>query len=73
MKSSIETLSMVSPGNVHDAVMMVVHEKFSDAWVPGFWVEFSPDEAQLAGAFAESALGPEDAMDSSVDLLALSS
>lgn len=31
--------------------------------VPGFDVEFDPEEAELAGAFQETALSEEDALD----------
>jgi len=50
-------------------VIEVVHEKYSDALTPGYWVEFAPDEADLAGAFEEGALDSEDAAESDVDLL----
>lgn len=44
-----------------------VDEKLADAMVPGFMAEFAPDEAELAGAFAESALSEHDARESAVD------
>ncbi|MBS0513640.1 MAG: conjugal transfer protein TraD [Proteobacteria bacterium] len=45
-----------------------VHEKLVDATCPGYEVEFSPEEAERAGAFPEDALSEEDARESSVDL-----
>lgn len=35
--------------------------------VPGFAVEFDPEEADLAGAFRETALSEEDALDATYD------
>lgn len=35
--------------------------------VPGFEVEFDPEEAELAGAFRETALSEEDALDAIYD------
>lgn len=49
----------------------VVLEKLMDAKTPGFGAEFSPDEAELAGAFEEDALTEKDAVESAIDLLAL--
>ena len=44
-------------------------EKLSDAFNnPGFIAEFSPDEAEQAGAFVEDALSEQDALDSAIDL-----
>lgn len=36
--------------------------------VPGFDVEFDPEEAELAGAFQETALSEEDALDAIYDV-----
>lgn len=47
----------------------VVLEKLRDAETPGFWAEFSPDEAELAGAFEEDALSEEDAVETDIDRL----
>ena len=44
-----------------------LRKKLLDALVPGFAVEFDPDEAQRAGAFAEDALIEADAADSAID------
>ncbi|MDD5706001.1 MAG: hypothetical protein PHR35_08755 [Kiritimatiellae bacterium] len=46
-----------------------VDEKLADALVPGFLAEFSPDEADLAGAFVENAMSERDALDSADDLV----
>ncbi len=48
--------------------MDVLREKLIDALIPGFQVEFDPDEAEHVGAFVEDALSEQDAMESSVDL-----
>jgi hypothetical protein len=48
----------------------VALEKLRDAETPGFWAEFSPDEAELAGAFEETALTAEDAIATDIDRLA---
>lgn len=47
----------------------VIKEKLLDAETPGFEVEFSPDEAELLGAFEETALTEKDALDSVIDQL----
>lgn len=47
----------------------VLFEKLTDALLPGYKVEFAPEEAELAGAFVEDALSEEDAFDSCVDLV----
>lgn len=41
--------------------------KLDDAMAPGFQAEFSPDEAEAAGAFAEDALSEADAFESAPD------
>jgi hypothetical protein len=46
-----------------------VDDKLSDARLPGFLVDFSPGEAEALGAFHEDALEPEEARESSADLL----
>jgi hypothetical protein len=43
--------------------------KLTDILVPGYEVEFDPDEAEQAGAFKEDALSLQDAAESCVDLL----
>lgn len=46
----------------------VVRAKLDDAMTPGFQAEFSPQEAEQAGAFHEDALTEADAADSAADL-----
>ena len=48
----------------------VLREKLLDAMTPGYQAEFDPDEADRAGAFAESALSEADALVSTDDLAA---
>jgi hypothetical protein len=45
-----------------------LQEKLLDAMTPGYQAEFGPDEADRAGAFAESALSEADALASTDDL-----
>lgn len=45
-----------------------VRAKLTDVLIPGFQVEFDPDEADQAGAFIEDALSEQDALESSIDL-----
>lgn len=45
-----------------------IAEKFADVMTPGFEAEFSPIEADQAGAFHELALSEVDAKDSGIDL-----
>jgi len=44
-----------------------VREKLADAQTPGYQAEFDPDEADIAGAFAEDALTEADALASTHD------
>lgn len=44
-----------------------LHEKLDDVMVPGFEVEFDPEEADQAGSFTEDALSIQDATESSND------
>jgi hypothetical protein len=48
----------------------VLREKLIDAMTPGYQAEFDPGEADLAGAFEESALSEADALASTDDLAA---
>lgn len=43
-------------------------EKLQDAQIPGYEVEFDPEEAAKAGAFIEDALNEGDAKESDTDL-----
>lgn len=45
-----------------------LEEKLADLELPGFIVEFDPDEAERAGAFEEDALTEADALDGVIDL-----
>ena len=53
--------------------MAVLEEKMTDAMTPGFEVEFSPEEADLAGAFVENAISEQDALESVIDLVSIKS
>ncbi|EAM5005955.1 TPA: conjugal transfer protein TraD [Escherichia coli] len=48
-------------------VNSVVEAKYRDLTTPGFVAEFSPEEAELAGAFEDDALSMRDAYDSAFD------
>jgi len=48
-----------------------LNEKLRDAQIPGFEVEFDPDEAEKAGAFEEDALSEADALESCTDWVGL--
>ncbi|EBM5962853.1 TPA: conjugal transfer protein TraD [Salmonella enterica subsp. enterica serovar 16:l,v:-] len=48
-------------------VNSVVQTKYRDLMTPGFVAEFSPEEAELAGAFEDDALNMRDAYDSAFD------
>lgn len=45
-----------------------IQEKLLDAMTPGYRVEFTPEEAELVGAFSEDALSEADALDAGADL-----
>ncbi len=46
-----------------------LRDKLTDLLIPGYSVEFDPDEAEQAGAFQEDALSEQDAADSCFDLV----
>ena len=46
-----------------------LRDKTTDILIPGYSVEFDPDEAEQAGAFQEDALSEQDAADSCLDLV----
>jgi hypothetical protein len=46
-----------------------LREKLLDALIPGYQVEFDPEEAAKAGAFVEDALSEQDAFESDIDLM----
>ena len=53
-----------------DGIDPLLDAKTQDALTtPGFAAAFDPDEAERMGAFAETALTEEDAIESSADLL----
>lgn len=47
----------------------VLRDKLTDLLIPGYSVEFDPDEAEQAGAFQEDALSEQDAAESCLDLV----
>lgn len=49
----------------------VIDDKIQDATTPGAQIEFTPDEAQYAGAFSEDAITEQDAITSQIDAPAL--
>lgn len=60
------------PSDLNDSIqdeLIAFQEKLIDALIPGFQVEFTPDEAIKAGACFEDALSEEDALSSTPDLL----
>jgi len=52
-----------------DDAQAALLEKLDDSLIPGFQVEFDPEEAERAGAFVEDALSEQDALESGIDLL----
>jgi hypothetical protein len=50
-----------------DVDLETITEKFRDAAIPGYVVSFDPEEAACAGAFQETALSEEDALESTAD------
>ena len=52
-----------------DDAQAALLEELDDSLIPGFQVEFDPDEAERAGAFVEDALSEHDALESGIDLL----
>ncbi|MFT4059271.1 MAG: hypothetical protein QM652_06965 [Legionella sp.] len=41
----------------------IICDKLNDLMIPGFVIEFTPEEADTAGAFIEDALDEHDAME----------
>lgn len=64
-----EPLAVLPPVDAAAAGREAVREKMVDALMPGFQVEFDPDEAERAGAFVEDALSEQDAAESCADLV----
>jgi hypothetical protein len=52
-----------------DNAAAALRDKLTDLLIPGYSVEFDPDEAEQAGAFQEDALSEQDAADSCFDLV----
>jgi hypothetical protein len=52
-----------------DNAAAALRDKLTDLLIPGYSVEFDPDEAEQAGAFQEDALSEQDAADSCLDLV----
>lgn len=46
----------------------LLREKLLDAQAPGYEAEFSPEEAEMVGAFHENAISSQDAFESVIDL-----
>ncbi|EBG6282680.1 conjugal transfer protein TraD [Escherichia coli] len=57
-----DTNAVIRP-DVNDAIQ----DKYRDLVTPGYVAEFSPDEADLAGAFEDDALNARDAYESAFD------
>lgn len=67
--SENNVVSIVTPDNeLIPSGSGAVAEKLADAMIPGYVVEFDPDEAEQAGAFVEDALTEEDALEGAADL-----
>ena len=64
-----EPLAVLPPVDDDAVGREAVREKMVDALMPGFQVEFDPDEAERAGAFVEDALSEQDAAESCADLV----
>lgn len=54
----------IIPENIID---QVVDEKLNDAMTPTTQIEFTPEEAEIAGAFKEEAISESDAEESQID------
>lgn len=52
---------------IDQSIRATLRDKYADILLPGYQVEFDPDEAELAGAFDEDALSEEEALDSVID------
>ena len=67
MNNSADEAAQVEDGA--DLERELMNERMQDALVPGFEVEFDPEDAERAGAFEEDALSEADAKGSADDLL----
>ena len=57
----------MTTNNTSVAQMDVVNEKLMDAEIPGFYALFTDEEAAIAGAFDDDAIGEESALVGSYD------
>ena len=64
---SIYNRRNVMPNTSFQDQMLIIKEKLTDLMVEGYEVEVSPEEADLMGAFAETALSEKDAKESQYD------
>lgn len=64
-QDSIDADDPISANSASAAAAL--RDKLVELLTPGYAVEFHPDEAEQAGAFAEDALGLEDAAESCLD------
>ena len=53
--------------STNNATLGIVIEKLIDAETPGYWSEFTDEEAEMAGAFDEDAISEEAAYNASFD------
>lgn len=71
MNDFVESISSSNPDPLLMAVFAdqeaVVIDKLRDAATPAFEAEFTPEEAEIAGAFSEDALSESDAAASAGD------
>jgi len=68
---SVVTKDEAGPVAERERLRVMVLAKLEDVMTPGFAAMFTLDEAALAGAFSETALGELAASDSTMDLLPL--
>jgi len=62
-------MDVVMPKDDKALLDEMIDAKMADAMTPGFEAEFTPEEADRAGAFFEDALSEEDAKESAIDLI----
>lgn len=66
-KDKTTTDTVQSPVDDYANATEALRDKLIDTQLPGYQVEFDPEEAEQAGAFIEDALTEEDAIESAVD------
>ena len=64
----IDDFSYVRPTD-EEALQETLKEKGENLSLPGCVVEFDPEEADLCGAFEETALSEEDALEAAQDVV----